>query len=222
MFMDLLGHARLSSPGALSYAVLGAANYLTRFPGASDVRRFLSSRASELASACGPGWLEEWNGPDWPVAAQALTIAGQTLTDVSIASRADELIVDLREVTRQGSVFVQPGAGGRNEEMERPATAATFIDALGAAYYVNQDEALLGPMRAAADWFLGANSRALPLFDFATGGCCDALSASGLNHNQGTEATANCLIAFLTLYDIGGTQHPEGTSSAGEGTFSGG
>jgi hypothetical protein len=37
------------------------------------------------------------------------------------------------------------------------------------------------------------------VYDFATGGCHDALTAAGVNRNQGTEATLYCLLAFLTL-----------------------
>ena len=59
-------------------------------------------------------------------------------------------------------------------------------------------------LRAAADWFLGANKRSESLYDFNSGGCHDALTASGLNYNQGTEATVSCLIAFLTLHHLAG------------------
>ncbi|MCK4773739.1 MAG: hypothetical protein KAT30_03095, partial [Candidatus Krumholzibacteria bacterium] len=40
------------------------------------------------------------------------------------------------------------------------------------------------------------------LYDFGTGGCHDALTAGGLNRNQGAEATMYCLMAFLTLYQL--------------------
>jgi hypothetical protein len=117
-----------------------------------------------------------------------------------------------------GTVFVQPAGPEERDDRERPITAASFIEALGAAHYADRDDSLLEPMRAAADWFIGANSRGLSLYDFATGGCCDGLSASGLNRNQGTEATAYCLIALLTLYSIGGTRDAESdtTKPAGE------
>lgn len=214
MFMDLLGRAHPRSPAALSYAVLGAANYLIRFPGASDVRRFLTRRTAELMEVTGAAWLQRWEGPDWPVAAQALTIAGVALEDEDVAARAAVLVSDLLEATRRGTVFVHPGGGDGGDETERPVTASSFIDAVGAAYYAGHDNSLLEPMRAAADWFVGANSRGLSLYDFATGGCCDALSASGLNRNQGTEATAHCLIALLTLYTVGARHEGEGAARA--------
>jgi hypothetical protein len=83
-------------------------------------------------------------------------------------------------------------------------TAAAFIEAIGAAYYDTRDHELLTPIRAAADWFLGDNRRGEAIYQFATGGCYDAVTASGLNRNQGTEATAYCLIAFATLHRLAG------------------
>jgi hypothetical protein len=61
---------------------------------------------------------------------------------------------------------------------------------------------LLDPIRNAMDWFLGANRRNESLYDFSTGGCYDAVTASGLNENQGTEATISYLLAMLTLHEI--------------------
>ena len=81
----------------------------------------------------------------------------------------------------------------------------TFVEALGAQFTATRDLELLKPLRSAADWFLGANRRNDALYDFKSGGCYDALTASGVNQNQGTEATVSCLISFLTLHELAGT-----------------
>ena len=69
---------------------------------------------------------------------------------------------------------------------------------------------LLTPVRSAVDWFLGANKLNKALYNFSTGGCHDALTASGINNNQGTEATIYCLMAFLSLNNVIGIDDAAG------------
>jgi hypothetical protein len=58
---------------------------------------------------------------------------------------------------------------------------------------------MLALQTKAFEWFLGANDLNLPLYDFATKGCNDALMADGVNNNQGAESTLSFLLATLTV-----------------------
>ena len=127
---------------------------------------------------------------------------------------AEQLVGRLREVTSEGTVFRRRGDGTEGEEL--PTTAASFIEALVAAFESGGSDELLGPIRAAADWFIGANSLGVSLYDFGSGGCNDALSATGLNRNQGTEATALCVLALLTLTGMANVEAPAGVVQAEE------
>lgn len=188
-----------------AYGMLGAANFLVRFPGASDVRRLLTRCADGLVeSTTDATWIDAWGSADWPVAAQALKVANRVLEREDLATRAERMIEDARGATDDGTVFMRRGANPDEEEL--PVTAASFIEAVGAAYYAKRTPETLRSMRAAADWFLGNNNKETPVYDFVTGGCYDALTASGLNRNQGTEATTYCLLAFLTLTRIAGIE----------------
>jgi hypothetical protein len=203
LFQQLLPHADFDSFRACGYAILGAKNYLERFPGASDVRRYLIRHADCLEAGCGSSdWIDKWNASDWPVAVQALIVAATTLERESMRELSAALVGELLETTSNGTVFLKRGNNPNEEEL--PVTAASFIDALGAAFYDRRKKELLKPIRAAADWFLGDNRRGEAIYQFATGGCYDAVTASGLNRNQGTEATAYCLIAFTTLHRLAG------------------
>jgi hypothetical protein len=51
------------------------------------------------------------------------------------------------------------------------------------------------------------------VYDFSTGGCHDALTASGLNRNQGTEATMWFLLSFLTLHRLASVVQPSASAS---------
>ena len=203
LFHELLSNWSPQTIMGPAYAILGAANYLMRFSGASDVRRMLSRSIDELAGAFeADAAVDQWKAADWPVAAQAMTVAAQALENGGLKTLAKRMIADLRRETNEGTVFLKRGENPDEEEL--PLTAATCIEALGAAYKVDRIEDILQPMRNSADWFLGANNKGTAVYDFETGGCYDALTASGLNRNQGTEATTFCLIAFLTLTRIAG------------------
>ena len=53
------------------------------------------------------------------------------------------------------------------------------------------------------EWFLGRNTRGLPVYDFASGGCHDGLGPTGLNANEGAESTLAYLQALLALESAG-------------------
>ncbi|MEE9268874.1 MAG: glycosyltransferase family 4 protein [Candidatus Krumholzibacteria bacterium] len=204
LFHRLLPHAHFTSQWGAAYAVLGAVHYLTRFPGATEVRRYLAENAGEVEQACRQAdWIERWRAPDWPVAAQALTMAASSLGQDGMRVLSSELIANIRTATVEGTVFLR--RGDNPEEEELPTTASAFITALDAAYQTGRDNELLRPIRSAADWFLGANRMEETMYDFSTGGCHDGLTASGANRNQGTAATVHCLLAFLTLHRLAGS-----------------
>jgi glycosyltransferase involved in cell wall biosynthesis len=214
-FHLLMKRATFAEAHAAAYAVLGAANYLARFPGAFQLKRFLSQQAQTVLEFCTEGdpdagpdsnWIQRWRQPDWPIAAQAMSVAANRLGDDRLREASRTLIARTRDATADGTSFPRLGHNPAREEL--PVTAAVYIDALGAAYRDSGEEELIHSIRSAADWFLGVNRAGQPLYDFATGGCHDALTASGLNRNQGTEATTWFLISFLTLHRLASVSLP--------------
>jgi hypothetical protein len=198
-------NATFESARASGYAVLGAANYLMRFPGAFQIKRFLAKQAAAVVEFCTDDtakspWIDRWDDADWPLAAQAVGVAAKRLADPALEEASRRLTAEIRQATADGTEFSTPTSGSIKEES--PVTAAVYIDALGAAYRLSGEDDLIHSIRAAADWFLGANRLGVPLYDFKTGGCHDALTPSGLNRNQGTESTVFCLLAFLTLHRL--------------------
>jgi glycosyltransferase involved in cell wall biosynthesis len=67
------------------------------------------------------------------------------------------------------------------------------------AYQVTKDKECLDRMFASYNWFLGANSLRVPLYNAETGGCYDGLQPAGINRNQGAESTLAYLISHLTV-----------------------
>ena len=204
IFTTLVPEVALTEVRAMSYAVLGAANFLTRFPGASAVRRYLAQYIADISHfLSSPDWISSWREADYGVPVQAMAVAAMQLGSADLKHQLEAVARTLIERTDHGKCFMKPGDNPDEEEL--PVTAASFIEAIGAAYYVIPDHTLVPPLRAAADWFLGVNRRSEPLYDFESGGCCDALTASGTNQNQGLEATVSCLIIILTLSKLSGS-----------------
>lgn len=70
------------------------------------------------------------------------------------------------------------------------------------AYEITSNEDYFIHMNTCYQWFLGHNSLRIPLYDEATGGCCDGLHEDGVNRNQGAESTLAYLIAQLAVESI--------------------
>ena len=89
---------------------------------------------------------------------------------------------------------------------EQPTDAAAFVLAFREAFRVTSDQRHLGRMRESFEWFLGRNRLRLPVYDFGTGGCHDALGRHEVNQNQGAESTLSFLLALLAMIDVVGLE----------------
>jgi hypothetical protein len=91
-----------------------------------------------------------------------------------------------------------PGAGD-----EQPLDASAFVEAELAAFAVTGDPEHGRRAQQSFDWFLGRNRLRRPLYDFATGGCCDGLGEETTNDNEGAESTLAFHRAALLLDTAG-------------------
>jgi glycosyltransferase involved in cell wall biosynthesis len=94
----------------------------------------------------------------------------------------------------RGRTEQAPGAGD-----EQPLDASAFVEAELAAFAVTGDPEHGARAQRAFEWFLGRNHLGRPLYDFATGGCCDGLSDLDVNANEGAESTLAFHRAQLVL-----------------------
>jgi hypothetical protein len=77
-----------------------------------------------------------------------------------------------------------PGLGD-----EQPLDASALVEAELSAFAVTGDPLHGARAKRAFEWFLGRNRLGRPLYDFATGGCCDGLGTDNVNANEGAEST---------------------------------
>lgn len=80
---------------------------------------------------------------------------------------------------------------------QQPVDAASIYFACMEAYQAIGGQEYLELARTAHAWFRGKNIHKLSLYNAKTGGCCDALTAEGLNLNQGAESTLSLLLCDL-------------------------
>jgi hypothetical protein len=185
-----------------AYAVLGLARLDPdrRTPAA---RRLLDRAVRDLEEALdahsGPGWtwFEERLTYDNARLPQALLIGGAALGRPDLRDRALDALAwlgdesglasrTLRLTGHEGRGRGEPAPGTGDEQ---PLEASAFVGAELAAFVATGDAQHAVRAQLAFDWFLGRNRLQLPLYDFATGGCCDGLGWEAVNDNQGAEST---------------------------------
>ena len=86
---------------------------------------------------------------------------------------------------------------------EQALDAAALVEALADALAATEQRAHGARAVRAFEWFLGRNRIGEPVYDFATGGCHDGLSAESLNDNEGAESTLAFFQALLALEAAG-------------------
>jgi hypothetical protein len=192
--------AQQRSPGIrpMAFAALGAADVLHRRPDEHAARALLSAAVETI-------WWEDYD-PDWPwpeprlgyanaALAEALIVGGETLSDHHALSRGLEMLEFVLSVDqRDGHLSVTPegGRGPADSEAgfdQNPVEVAAIADACASAYRVTLDARWLAGIVLAWRWFLGENDGEVAMFDPATGGAFDRLSAEGPTPNQGAEST---------------------------------
>ncbi|MFJ1542268.1 glycosyltransferase [Micromonospora chalcea] len=189
---------RSPAPHAMAFAGLGAVEVLRRHPGHADAATLLMDAAATIGD---PG-----TDPLWPWPQPCLTYANAALAEVVIAAsqlRHDgpplddglRMLAWLREVQlRNGRLSVVPAGGwqrgaARLRHDQQAIEVAAFADACATAAAVTGDPGWEVGMRQAVGWFLGDNDVGTRMWDPATGGGYDGLTAHGPNLNQGAEST---------------------------------
>ena len=189
---------RTTSPRAMAFAALGAAEVLAVNPRHSGARRLLADAADVVGR---PG-----DDPTWIWPERRLTYANAALAESLIAAGSlldrPAVLADglgapqwlLARETRHGhlSPTAAGGAGpGDPSPMfdQQPIEVAAMADACARAYAVTGDQVWLDGVNRSVEWFLGANDVGIPVGDLERGAGYDGLEIDGINRNEGTEST---------------------------------
>jgi hypothetical protein len=189
---------RSTSPRAMAYAALGAAELLTADPDHVEARELLTYYVRSI--------IPPSNDPAWPwpeprlgaanaVLAEAMIAAGTVLDDAALQKRGLDLLAWLVDYETVDGHFSPTPVGGRGADDVRPGfdqqpiEVASLADACARAASADPSPAWPDGVRRAAAWFDGDNDSGQVMWDAQTGGGFDGLHADGVNRNQGAEST---------------------------------
>jgi hypothetical protein len=189
---------RSTSPRAMAYAALGAAELLAVDPEHAAARKLLTDYAVSLAA---PNGDSSWPWPEPRLAyanavlPEAMIAAGVALEAMALQQRGLDLLGWLLDYeSADGHLSVTPAAGRGVDDVrpafdQQPIEVAALADACARAAAVDAAATWPDGVAAAAAWFQGANDAGQVMWDPETGGGFDGLHADGVNQNQGAEST---------------------------------
>ena len=219
MFARALPHADELGPRGTAQAILGLASVLAAAPDSTEMRVALDRLVGKLAEWYHNHATEEWRWfeptltYDNAILPLALFAAYEVTRERATLRVARESLEFLEDVCFHGDRLQLVGntgwhsRGGKKARADEQAIdAAAFVLAFRCAYKVTADRHYLRRMRESFAWFLGANRLGVPLYDFATGGCCDGMGVAEVNRNQGAESTICFLLSLLKMLDLAGEE----------------
>jgi len=90
--------------------------------------------------------------------------------------------------------------GGKRAKFDQqPVDAMSVVLMFSQAYAATSNRHYLNRMFSSFMWFIGENDFGIPIYNFETKGCHDALEINGVNKNQGAESTISYLISHLSI-----------------------
>ncbi len=190
--------ARSTSPRAMAYAAVGAAELLAVQPEHPAARKLVTDYVASLAAPNGDSawpWPEPRLAYANAVLPEAMIAAGVALEDTALQQRGLELLGWLLDYESADGHLSPTPVGGRGPEDDRPAfdqqpiEVAALADACARAATVDAAAKWPDGVASAAAWFQGANDAGRVMWDPETGGGFDGLHADGVNQNQGAEST---------------------------------
>lgn len=195
---------------AISFAALGAGEFLLAQPNEESARRILIDARPRLTTLLSPDWIwpESRLGYSNASIAEAAMLTGLALKDTSTLNRGILMLDFLLGIEiRKGHLSLTPVHGrGRGETQiefdQQPIEVAAIADACARAWTITGDPRWIIEIERAWDWFLGDNDVSVPMFDPLTGAGYDGLHARGPNQNRGAESTLAMLSTAQQFYLI--------------------
>ncbi len=202
-----------TSPRAWAFTLLGINEYLYRYPEhrtISTIGKALTGRLMDSFTANSSDdwlWFEEELAYSNAKLAHALMIGGERFGDDRMRRTGLAALAWLVDIQRMNCDYFVPigckgfylKSGHRARFDQQPIEAHVTISACLHAYRLTGDEQWKREARIAFEWFLGQNDVGIPLYDPATGGCCDGLHPSRVNQNQGAESTLAYMLSHTEM-----------------------
>lgn len=204
--------ARLRSPRAIAFSLLGISAYLGAEPGALPALGLLTQLADKLAAA-----YERHRARDWQWFEDSLTYSNAVLPYALLAAYSvtgegryrgigQASLAFLEDVTVVDGVLQPVGCHGwyvrggtRAWHDQQPVDVAAMVLCCLAAWRVLEEAHYRDLATLSFDWFFGHNALNQPMVSPITGGCQDGLGLHEVNANLGAESQVCYLLAHLAM-----------------------
>jgi glycosyltransferase involved in cell wall biosynthesis len=203
----------------ISFPILGIEAYLRRNEDDRQVLSLLESLGNRLQERFRNFATKDWQ---WHEAElnydngrlpEALVACGRVTGNKDMVALGIDVLSWLRDIQVDpsngwfapvGNHGWFPKAGDKAQYDQQPLEAAAMIGASIEAYECTQREEWIELASTCFNWYLGQNDQQRQLYDYASGGCRDGLTAHGVNENQGAESTLSYLWSLLAIYNLRG------------------
>lgn len=195
----------------ISCAILGLCAYLRRRD-SLQVREVLELLAGRLDRRFAAATSPDWPWPEEKLTYEnarlphALLVAGRTLSNQAMVERGLTSLRWLLEVQTANGQFASIGndgwyaRGGQPARFDQqPIEADATIAACLEAFRTDGDARWLAGATSGYNWFLGENALGQAICIPETGACCDGMSPTRVNQNQGAESTLAWLTSQLNM-----------------------
>jgi glycosyltransferase involved in cell wall biosynthesis len=205
---------QLKSPQAIAYAILGLDDLVMRKPEEAAYRQLLEQLSASLKEAYRRNRRDDWrwfepilsyaSGKQSMAAlAAGWTLEDQELLEIGLESLQflEKIVWEEGRISLVGSQGWFPYNGTKARSVQEPINAASMVMAYQTAARTTGEKEYLEKMRKAFAWFIGDNDLHVPLFDFATGACCDGLEAESASPHCGANAVVSFLAALTSMIE---------------------
>jgi len=204
---------------AIAFPILGMQAYLRRHENDQQIREMaelLGDRLLTRFRQCATKdwcWYEPTLTYDNARLPEALIACGRITNDDRMVNAGIDVLNWLRDIqldpsggwfTPVGNHGWFPKSDSKAQFDQQPLEAAAMIGASLEAYACTQHEEWIQLASTCFNWYLGKNDQQIQLYDDATGGCRDGLTADGVNENQGAESTLSYLSSLLAIHSLRG------------------
>ncbi len=203
----------------ISFPILGIEAYLRRNEDDRQVLSLLESLGNRLQERFRNFATKDWQWHEAELTydngrlPEALMACGRVTGNKDMVALGIDVLSWLRDIQVDpsngwfapvGNHGWFPKSGDKAQYDQQPLEAAAMIDASIEAYECTQREEWIELASTCFNWYLGQNDQQRQLYDYASGGCRDGLTAHGVNENQGAESTLSYLCSLLAIYNLRG------------------
>jgi glycosyltransferase involved in cell wall biosynthesis len=208
--------AKLTSPRAQAFIVLGACALMRAHPGHALAREVAGQFADGLERLLSQNFTDDWRWFEEVLAydnarlPEALLTAGMQLDQPRLV-QAGLVSLDwlCRVQTGRDGCFRPVGSESFGQVRasprpfdQQPLEAAATVDACAAAYACVKDTRWTAEARRAYDWYMGENDLGLRVAQPETGLCYDGLTPHSVNLNQGAESVLSYQWATCSMHRL--------------------